>query len=115
MIDIQTLIILAVVIAGFAFLILNQNRDTTSTEDIVEATKLLEQEISRAEEIVGRCAPHCAECRQLLGNARYCLQFSGSNSRLVVSRAMVKQKRLEGVKYAQKAIEMAGMGAKHQH
>ena len=84
-----------------------QKKDTTTPEEIAEATRNLEQEISKAEEIVGRLAPHSKDCRDLLANARYCLTFSGRSTRLVVSAAMIKNKRLEGIDYARQAAKLA--------
>ncbi len=102
-----SIILIAVVFGGLLALIFTRKQDNTTPEEIAQATEALERAIETAELIVGRDAPHNNECRNLLAQARYCLQFSGKTSRLVVSAWMIKQKRIEGIGFANKAVEIA--------
>lgn len=101
----------AAVIFGLLFLLLviglMGKQDATIPEEIAEASRKLEDAIFEAEDLVGKHAPHNLEARRLLDTARACLAFSGRNSRLVVSAAMIKRRRLEGIGYANQAAEIA--------
>ena len=103
----EVAIIILVAIAAFTVLILSRKQDNTTSEEIIEATQHLIEEINKAEDVVGTRAPHSQDCREQLELARYCLLYSGRNQRLVVSRWMVKQKRLEGIEHARLAVELA--------
>lgn len=87
-----------------------QKPDTTTSAEIAEATQNLRDEINKAEIIVGRLAPHNAECRRLLVKARYCLQFNKNSTRRIVSAATIKRMRLQGIDYAKKAATLAESG-----
>lgn len=104
---IVTIIIVAIVVVGLLSLLATQKPDTTTPEEIAEASANLRQAISEAEDAVGKFAPHSDECRRLLEQARYCLHFSKDSTRLVVSAWMIKQKRLEGIKFANQAHQLA--------
>lgn len=99
--------LIALVFGGLLVLILTQKQDNTTPQEIADATARLKQAISEAEDAVGKYAPHNDDCRSLLAQARYCLGFNKNSTRLVVSAWMIKQKREEGVGYANKAAEIA--------
>ena len=105
----MTVIILITVITfgGLLVLALRQKPDTTSPEEIMQASTALSSAISEAEETVGKYAPHDDVCQKLLYQARECQRFSGRTSRLVVSAWMIKQKRWEGVALANSASKRA--------
>lgn len=92
---------------GLVLYVANQKPDTTTSEDIAEATKQCVRAIKEAEELVGKHAPHDEQARLLLDKARYCRRFTARHSRLVVSAVMIKRKRLEGVGYASQAADIA--------
>lgn len=92
-------------------LFLSRGQDTTTTEEIAEASRKLEAAIFEAEDLVGKHAAHSVEARRLLQVARDCLAFSGRNSRLVVSAAMIKRRRELGVGYANQAAAIARRAA----
>lgn len=102
-----TIISFALFILALLGIALTQKPDPTTPEEIAVASDNLRTAISEAEEAVGKFAPHSDECRALLERARYCLHFSKHSTRLVVSASMIKQKRLEGIKLANRAHELA--------
>lgn len=100
-------ILVIIVLGALLALALTQKPDPTTPEEIAQASAALDQAISEAEVTVGKFAPHSQECRHLLEKARYCRRYSGATERVVVTAWMIKQKRYEGVGYANKAAELA--------
>jgi hypothetical protein len=81
--------------------------ETTTTDDVDKASDELAIAIAEAETEVGRSAPHDAECRQLLEQARACLSFNKHSTRIIVTASVLLYKREEGIKLAKAATVRA--------
>lgn len=90
---------------------LGKNQDKTTLEEVEKATFALTTALHEAEEIVGKLAPHNADCRRLLDEARRCLAFNAQSTRMVVNLGMIKRRREQGVLSATRAAEIAKSAA----
>lgn len=103
------IVLILIVIAGLSAIALDRftsdQKRKVSPAEIDEITKMLKIAISQAEDMVSKHAPQSAECHQLLYHARQCLRYSSATGQ--DSRSTIKQKRLEGIKLANQAAQLA--------
>lgn len=103
------IVLILIVIAGLSAIALDhltsEQKRKVSPAEIDDISKMLRIAISEAEESVSRNAPDSADCQRLLYRARECLRYSSSTEH--DSRWTIKQKRLEGIKLANQAAQLA--------
>jgi hypothetical protein len=103
------IVLILIVIVGLSAIALDritsEQKRKVSPAEIDDISKMLKIAISEAEETVSKYAPESAECHQLLFQARRCLHYSSSTAH--DSRWTIKQKRLEGIKLANQAAQLA--------